>query len=193
MAHSLETRVPFLDDDLVEFAVRVPARYKLRNLEQHGPRSTRTCPASGSCYEVETSDGKAVLRKAMTPLHPAGDHGAHQAGLQRSGRQLVPRREHRLHQPAAAQPAGPHLRVHQPGLRRRRCSTSTAPARSNRRLLIWSFLSLEWWLASYFAGQTATTPQRLSAYAPSPRASHVEPWGLLALTTPRARVARPGA
>ncbi len=32
MAHSLETRVPFLDDELVEFAMRIPASHKLRNL-----------------------------------------------------------------------------------------------------------------------------------------------------------------
>src|SRR5262249_16148468 len=29
MAHSLETRAPFLDNDLVDFALRLPARYKL--------------------------------------------------------------------------------------------------------------------------------------------------------------------
>ena len=34
MAHSLETRVPFLDNDLVDFACRVPAKYKLRDLDK---------------------------------------------------------------------------------------------------------------------------------------------------------------
>src|SRR6185503_1038627 len=33
MAHSLETRVPFLDNDLVDFALRVPVRCKLRNVD----------------------------------------------------------------------------------------------------------------------------------------------------------------
>ena len=32
MAHAVETRVPFLDNDLVDFALRVPVRYKLRNV-----------------------------------------------------------------------------------------------------------------------------------------------------------------
>jgi asparagine synthase (glutamine-hydrolysing) len=31
MAHSIEARVPFLDHDLVEFAMRLPAAYKLKN------------------------------------------------------------------------------------------------------------------------------------------------------------------
>lgn len=34
MAHSLESRVPFLDDDLVNYAVGIPARFKVRNLGQ---------------------------------------------------------------------------------------------------------------------------------------------------------------
>src|SRR6202043_4257769 len=32
MAHGLETRVPFLDNDLVDFASSVPVRYKLGEL-----------------------------------------------------------------------------------------------------------------------------------------------------------------
>ena len=32
MAHSLETRVPFLDNDLVDFSMKIPMQYKVRNL-----------------------------------------------------------------------------------------------------------------------------------------------------------------
>ena len=34
MAHGLESRVPFLDNDLVDFAMRLPARMKLGNLTE---------------------------------------------------------------------------------------------------------------------------------------------------------------
>ena len=34
MAHGLETRVPFLDNDLADFAMRLPARTKLGNLTE---------------------------------------------------------------------------------------------------------------------------------------------------------------
>ena len=34
MAHSLETRVPFLDNDLVDFAQKVPVRLKMSKLEE---------------------------------------------------------------------------------------------------------------------------------------------------------------
>ena len=33
MAHSLETRVPFLDNDLVDFAMKTPVKYKLGNIK----------------------------------------------------------------------------------------------------------------------------------------------------------------
>ena len=34
MAHGLETRVPFLDNDLADFAMRLPLRAKLGNLSE---------------------------------------------------------------------------------------------------------------------------------------------------------------
>ena len=45
MAHGLETRLPFLDNDLVDFAGRVPVGLKLGNLGETSSASTRTCPA----------------------------------------------------------------------------------------------------------------------------------------------------
>jgi asparagine synthase (glutamine-hydrolysing) len=32
MAHSLESRVPFLDNDLADFAMKLPVKFKLGNL-----------------------------------------------------------------------------------------------------------------------------------------------------------------
>lgn len=65
MAHSLETRVPFLDNDLVDFAMKLPARMKLGNLteivkfneNEPGPKTAR--------YFQKTRDGKLLLRKVM--------------------------------------------------------------------------------------------------------------------------------
>ena len=34
MAHSIETRVPFLDNDLVDFAQKIPVGLKLKNLNK---------------------------------------------------------------------------------------------------------------------------------------------------------------
>src|SRR5207245_7361652 len=70
MAHSLENRVPFLDNDLVEFAQRLPVDLKLNNLDQvvrlnendPGPKSQR--------YFEQTRDGKLLLRQVMANYVP---------------------------------------------------------------------------------------------------------------------------
>lgn len=66
MAHSLETRVPFLDNDLVDFAMKIPASLKLGNLKnvvrlnenEPGPKTAK--------YFQKTQDGKLLFRKAMS-------------------------------------------------------------------------------------------------------------------------------
>jgi len=70
MAHGLETRVPFLDNDLVDFAMKLPASLKLGNLEvivrqdenEPGPKTEK--------YFARAHDGKLLLRKAMARYVP---------------------------------------------------------------------------------------------------------------------------
>ena len=67
MAHSLETRVPFMDNDLVDFAMKVPAKYKLRNLH----RIQSVDENEIQKYALKTNDGKQIFRKAMRKRLPA--------------------------------------------------------------------------------------------------------------------------
>jgi asparagine synthase (glutamine-hydrolysing) len=62
MAHSLEVRVPFLDNDLVDLAFRIPACLKLdlSRLQNKG---------ANTCYLA--NEGKLVLREAMQTFLPA--------------------------------------------------------------------------------------------------------------------------
>ncbi|CAN5243364.1 asparagine synthase (glutamine-hydrolyzing) [soil metagenome] len=55
MAHSLETRVPFLDNDLVDFAMKLPARLKLGGISN----VTKVNQTNNS------QDGKLLLRRVM--------------------------------------------------------------------------------------------------------------------------------
>ena len=70
MAHSLETRVPFLDNDLVDFAQKVPVNMKLGNLKkvvkinENDPGKTQTK------YFSKTNDGKLILRKTLRKYIP---------------------------------------------------------------------------------------------------------------------------
>ena len=65
MAHSLETRVPFLDNDLVDFAMRIPTRMKLGNLTEVVRLNENEPGSKTEKYFQRTKDGKLLLRKVM--------------------------------------------------------------------------------------------------------------------------------
>jgi len=60
MAHGLETRVPFLDNDLVDFAQKIPPKYKLGKIDKI---------VNTNRYKLSklnrTNLGKIILRKSM--------------------------------------------------------------------------------------------------------------------------------
>ena len=70
MAHSLESRVPFLDNDLVDFAMKVPVHLKLRNLADVIRMNENEPGLKRSQYFNKTKDGKLLLRKAMEHYIP---------------------------------------------------------------------------------------------------------------------------
>jgi asparagine synthase (glutamine-hydrolysing) len=70
MAHSLETRVPFLDNDLVDFATKIPARLKLGNLTEIVRLNENEPGSKTQKYFARTRDGKLVLRKVMERYIP---------------------------------------------------------------------------------------------------------------------------
>jgi asparagine synthase (glutamine-hydrolysing) len=65
MAHSLEARVPFLDNDLVDFAMRLPAGLKLGNLTQVIRVNENEPGRKPDRYFQRTGDGKVILRKML--------------------------------------------------------------------------------------------------------------------------------
>ena len=68
MAHSLETRLPFLDNDLVDFAMRCPVSLKLNNLSEV-MRVNENAPGAAKHFR-KTNDGKQILRDAMESALP---------------------------------------------------------------------------------------------------------------------------
>ncbi len=70
MAHSLETRVPFLDNDLVDFAMRCPVSLKLNNLREVIRVDENMPGDKQSAYFRKTNDGKQILRDMMARYIP---------------------------------------------------------------------------------------------------------------------------
>jgi len=70
MAHGLESRVPLLDNDLVDFAMRMPVKYKLSNLQKTIRMNENNQGLKKQDYFLKTNDGKSILRKTMEKYIP---------------------------------------------------------------------------------------------------------------------------
>ncbi|TLP37787.1 asparagine synthase (glutamine-hydrolyzing) [Arcobacter arenosus] len=69
MSHGVESRVPFMDNDLVELAQKIPAKYKIKNLS-NVIRLDENETAKSKKYYIQSHDGKNILRKALSKLLP---------------------------------------------------------------------------------------------------------------------------
>jgi asparagine synthase (glutamine-hydrolysing) len=148
MAHSLETRVPFLDNDLVNFAMRIPAKLKLGNLTEVVRLNENEPGGKTQKYFQRTRDGKLVLRKVMeryipqtiTDKEKQGFSAPDASWFKGESIDYVRRRLYRgrarlyefLDRSAVQSLVNEHLE-----------------GRENRRLLIWSLLNFETWCDKY--------------------------------------------
>jgi asparagine synthase (glutamine-hydrolysing) len=150
MAHALETRVPFLDNELVEFAVRLPASHKLRDLET-APIVDENAAGKRQRFELETSDGKAVLRNAMARILPPPVANRTKQGFSAPDAswfrgESIDYINRVLRAPDASIYeflSRPYVSV---------ILDEHTQGKVNHRLLIWSLLSLEWWVRTFLDG-----------------------------------------
>lgn len=148
MAHSLETRVPFLDNELVDFAMKIPARMKLGNLGEVVALNENEPGSKTAKYFQKTKDGKLILRKVMEKHIPSAITEREKQGfsapdaswfkgesIEYVRRKLYdghPRIYEYLDRGALQSLVNHHLE-----------------GRENRRLLIWSLLNLEKWCEQF--------------------------------------------
>ena len=70
MSHGLENRVPFLDNDLTEFAMRCPISLKLKNLKDVIRINENEAGNKQRQFFQQTQDGKHILREVMNKIIP---------------------------------------------------------------------------------------------------------------------------
>lgn len=70
MAHGLESRVPFLDDDLVKFAMEIPVDYKLRHVNDVLRINENEPGLKATKYFEKTRDGKIILKETLRKYIP---------------------------------------------------------------------------------------------------------------------------
>lgn len=70
MAHGLETRVPFLDNDLVDFAMTCPASLKVRGAQAAERLNENDLRSKKEAAHSKSNDGKLLLRTVMSEIIP---------------------------------------------------------------------------------------------------------------------------
>ncbi len=152
MAHGLETRVPFLDNDLVDFAQRVPVGLKLGNLGEVVRLNENEPGHKTRKFFERTRDGKLILRRAMARNIPE---------------EVTQREKQGFSAPDASWFRGESIDYVRAMLFDDRAmlfdflDRKTVRAlvedhlsgRENRRLFLWSLLYLEVWCRTFLAGQ----------------------------------------
>lgn len=81
MAHGLETRVPFMDNDLVDFAMQCPVHLKLNKLTEVVRINENVSGGKQNRYFQKTNDGKQILRDVMAHHVPTGVAEAEKQGF----------------------------------------------------------------------------------------------------------------
>ena len=150
MAISLEASVPFLDNNLVDFAMRVPVNLKLRNLTEVIRLNENEPAPKPQKYFQSVRDGKLILRKVMERYIPAEVANGKKQGFSAPDaswfrgesidyvrREILDRRA-RLYECLDYDAVNLLVKEHLDGLQ-------------NRRLLIWSLLNFEWWLREFMS------------------------------------------
>lgn len=151
MAHSLEERFPFMDNDLVNFAQKIPVRYKLGRMQEMA-RIDENEIGKLRKFEMEFNDGKNVLRKAMAEIIPD---------------QIINRKKQGFSAPDESWYRGENFEYVSRliGGKKSRINDFIQPSfirktleehqqhKVNHRLLIWSFICFEWWIRLFVDGE----------------------------------------
>lgn len=152
MANGLEERFPFLDNELVNLAQKIPVRHKLGNLEMMKRLDENESGNKKKAYK-EFDDGKNVLRKAMMGFIPES---------------IINRKKQGFSAPDESWYRGENASYIKELLLNKKAVSSEfinqefiqttirehIDQKVNHRLLIWSLINFEWWCRLFLNGET---------------------------------------
>jgi asparagine synthase (glutamine-hydrolysing) len=156
MAHGLETRLPFLDNDLVDFAQALPVSMKLGNLgevvrlneNEPGPKTQR--------FFERTQDGKLALRRVLGRYVPPEVAAGVKQGFSAPDASWY-RGESIDYVRRTLLDGEPLIYDCLDGGEVRAIVGEHLAGRTNCRLLIWSLLCVEQWCRTFLAGDAVAT------------------------------------
>lgn len=143
MAHSLETRVPFLDNNLVDFAQKIPVKFKLANLNKVIKMDENEIGKM-----QKTNDGKVILRKAMSKYIPEDIHKAVKQGFSSPDNSWF-KGESIEFVKAKLLNSDANIYKYMDKDATQKLINEHLEAKQNRRLFVWSLLNFEEWSSIY--------------------------------------------
>lgn len=161
MAHSLETRVPFLDNRLVEFALKLPVSLKVPALSA-GVDVDENLAGKRLLFQEERNQGKAVLRETMRRVLPLTAATREKQGFSAPDASWFRGESIEYLNRLLRDPKARIYEFLEPAYVERILDEHTS-GRINHRLLIWSLLSFEWWCRSFLESFPARTQGELYA------------------------------
>ena len=143
MANGLEERFPFLDNELVNFAQKIPVKHKLAHLENRKRIDENMINKKHVSFQ-QYDDGKNVLRRAMSQILPE---------------KIVNRKKQGFSAPDESWYRGENAQYVKELLLGKNIASAEfinpdyvrqiidehCNQGINHRLLIWSFMNFEWW------------------------------------------------
>lgn len=143
MAHSLETRVPFLDNDLVDFAQKIPVKLKLGNLDKVVMMDENEIGKM-----QKTNDGKVILRNAMSKYIPEDIHKAVKQGFSSPDQSWFKGESIEFVKTKLLNDNAKIYKYMEP-TETQKLINQHLTGEHNRRLFIWSLLNFEEWCSIY--------------------------------------------
>jgi len=148
MAHGLEVRVPFLDKDLVDFAMKVPVRLKLKNLKKTTRINENEPRPKPDLYYTLHRDGKIILRRVMERYIPQNITNGFKQGFSAPDaswfkgesieyvKRIIFNNKSYIYNYFDQKEVQAKVSEHIEG-------------KLNRRLFIWSLINFEWWCRKF--------------------------------------------
>lgn len=148
MAHSVEVRVPFMDNDLVDAAMQIPASYKIKNIKNI-IKLNENETSKVKKYYLKSNDGKNILRNTFRSFLPQTIIDAKKQGFSapeqswcRYSRKsyiedIINDKDNKLFEIINREVAIRKL-------------YETVEGKKNNRLFLWSIISLSVWMKRFF-------------------------------------------
>ena len=147
MAHSLETRVPFMDNELVDFSMHCPVNLKLNNLAGVIRINENEAASKQGRYFRKTRDGKQILRDVMRQYIPSEIVDAEKQGFSSPDASWFKGESIEFVKRKLLNGHANIYNVLDRGTLEKLVNQHLSGER-NRRLLVWSLLNVETWLES---------------------------------------------